>query len=404
MIDMSDRYDVIVIGGGPVGCSVARLVAEKGYKVAVFEEHESIGEPLHCAGLVTNRVFDLINDENVKARVTLNKIKGAVIHAPSGDKLIVEKDSSYHAYVINREYLDRILYDKAVKAGAQVHLGCRCVSMSRLSGSMRVDVKKTHGETSYQCDILVGADGVYSITRRLLSFPQPERILHGMGAEVTNTSLDPSFVHLFLGEHVAPHFFAWIIPVDKNGSEARIGLCVDPEAAYGNVKTYFKKLYSNRIVAPYIKDSKVLRYTAGAIPLGVLKKTVDDNALIVGDAAAQVKPVSGGGLYTGLLSAGYCADTILYALKKGYYSHDVLYRYHRAWMDSIGNELRNGMRFHMILSRLNDEEMNKYINKLNKPRILDIINKYGDIDYPSRLAAPLLKKQPSLLRLLMKLL
>jgi digeranylgeranylglycerophospholipid reductase len=57
------------------------------------------------------------------------------------------------------------------------------------------------------------------------------------------------------------------------------------------------------------------------------------------------------------------------------------------------------MRFRKIFTSLTDTQLNKYLEKLNNKKTIDIINTYGDIDYPSRLALPLVKASPSLLSL-----
>jgi digeranylgeranylglycerophospholipid reductase len=77
-------YDVIVIGGGPVGCSVARDIAAAGFKVLVVEEHPKIGLPLHCAGLISSRTLEL---SRVSPRVIEHKLTGARLHAPGGEVL-----------------------------------------------------------------------------------------------------------------------------------------------------------------------------------------------------------------------------------------------------------------------------------------------------------------------------
>jgi flavin-dependent dehydrogenase len=72
------------------------------------------------------------------------------------------------------------------------------------------------------------------------------------------------------------------------------------------------------------------------IPFGVSKRTADDNVVIVGDAACQVKATSGGGLYTGLVSAAECASALVVALEAGDHSHASLSAYEKAWYDRVG--------------------------------------------------------------------
>jgi flavin-dependent dehydrogenase len=135
------------------------------------------------------------------------------------------------------------------------------------------------------------------------------------------------------------------------------------------------------------------------IPLGPLKKTVDNNVMIVGDTAAQVKPTSGGGIYPGLFCAVKCAIVAEKALQKQQFDAQFLKSYHTKWIREIGRELMMGMKFRKIFVSLNDEQLNKYLKKLNNQKTVEIINTYGDIDYPSRLVTPLIRASPSLLSL-----
>jgi flavin-dependent dehydrogenase len=113
-----------------------------------------------------------------------------------------------------------------------------------------------------------------------------------------------------------------------------------------------------------------------------------------------VKPTSGGGIYTGLLSANHCANVALEALQKNNFSSQFLKKYHKLWYSDIGLELFLGMRFRKIFKNITDSQINKYIKKFQNPKITELITKYGDIDYPSRLLKPLLKKTPTLIRLI----
>jgi flavin-dependent dehydrogenase len=143
---------------------------------------------------------------------------------------------------------------------------------------------------------------------------------------------------------------------------------------------------------------RITRDIGGIIPLGVLKKTYDSNVMLVGDAAAQVKPTSGGGIYPGLLCARHCIKVALDALRNDDFSSSSLKKYQKLWSRDFGSELNMGIKFRSIFKKLTDKQMDKYIEKLQNPKIIETINKYGDIDYPSKLIKPMLKKIPTLLK------
>jgi len=392
-----NEYDVAIIGGGPIGGHVAQKIASEGFKTAVFEEHKKIGEPLKCAGLVTSRVFDFLGIS--KELVVQNSIKGAHIHSPSDNILAIGGDK-VHALAIDRPMFDREIINHSVEEGAEVFLENKVTSVKKHKGCIEL---KTSQNKDVKCKLIIGADGPFSKTRELFNLSQPTEILKGIGAEITNISLDPRFVEIFVGKNIAPGFFAWMIPTNKHGTEARIGLCINQDAPYPP-KHYFSNLFKNRCSSPYLKNVEITKEIGGAIPLGSLKKTYDSNMMLVGDAAAQVKPTSGGGIYTGLLCANYCTLVAVEALYKNDLSPSFLKKYHKLWMTDIGRELYLGMKLRKIFKSLNDNQMDKYIKKFQNPEIIDIITKYGDIDYPSKLMKPLLKKTPSIIKLLPNLL
>ena len=125
--------------------------------------------------------------------------------------------------------------------------------------------------------------------------------------------------------------------------------------------------------------------------------------MIAGDAAAQVKPTSGGGIYPGLLCAKHCSSVAIEALQKNDFSSFFMKKYQKLWSTDIGRELYFGLKFRKIFKSLTDEQMDKYIIKFQGDKINKIISKYGDIDYPSKLVTHLLKRSPSLIKLIPKM-
>lgn len=383
---MERSHDVVVIGGGPVGGNTARLIAQEGYNTLLVEEHKHIGIPPHCAGLITPRVFDML--DLPKQYIIQNIVYGANIHPPKGKTLIIEGNKK-QACVIDRILFDKKIIESAKKHGTEILLDYRAINITQ--NKIILENKKNKEKKAISYKLLIGADGANSRIRKLCKLSNPAETLVGVGAEVYSVNLNPHFVEIFIGNHVAPGFFAWVIPIDYSGERARVGLCVSRQNS-PRVRQYFEKFLGKLESLKIIKKEKKHTITGGFIPLGVMQKTYASHTMLVGDAAAQVKPTSGGGIYTGLKCSEHCAVTALKALTNNAFSEKSLSGYQSGWMKDIGKELKKGMEIRNLFVKFSDKDIDKIIMAINKPPILKLISKYGDIDYPSKLLPHLITK------------
>ena len=391
-------FDVIIIGGSLAGGLTGKLIAENGFNVLILEEHFEIGRPVQCAGLVTTRVLEHIDPSNV----VLNTIKGANIYSPRGNKLVID-NLNQKTVVVDRPSLDRSLITSALQTGCNIKLGAKAVSAKRniKNGGIIIDYIENGETLQAKCKILIGADGVQSNVTRWFGLPQPDLILSGYGAEVVGAEMEPDMVTILTGKEVAPNFFAWIIPINdgnkQNGKiSARVGLCThnSPRTAF----EYFTDLFTtNPISIEVLKNCQPLQTVAGGIPLGTLSKTYSDNVMVVGDAAAQVKPTSGGGIYTSLVCAKHCASTAVEALEKKDYTEVVLAKYQKSWHRELGKDLKRGLMMHRAFTHLTDDQLEEGLKILNDDKLIDLISKHGDIDYPWKLAKIVFRKVPAML-------
>ncbi|MDO9537965.1 MAG: NAD(P)/FAD-dependent oxidoreductase [Thermoplasmata archaeon] len=377
-------FDVAIIGGGPAGGHTASLIAKAGYKVAIIEEHQTIGQPVQCAGLITPRCFDMVSHAR---HTVLNELKGAEIFSPSRTIMNIGNDK-VQAVAIDRARFDKAIMDKAVDSGATLLQGNR-VSAIQIGKPCVISL----GEQVIESKLVIGADGAKSQTRKWLGLSEPEYFLNGIGADVSGLDIAQDRVKVFFGNGIAPNFFAWIIPA---GEISRVGLCV--RDGQGTANDYFKMFFEKGNAASILKGGKILATHSGIIPLGPLQKTFSDRAMLVGDAACQVKATSGGGIYPGLVCAGHCANTAIKALEKDIFTAHQLSAYQKAWSADIGDELKKAMIMHRMFSSLGDKELEEIFGMLANAEMLDIINQTGDIDYPSRLGWMLLKKEPRFLK------
>lgn len=378
------NYDVIVIGGGPAGCETARLIAEKGYQVLVAEEHRKIGEPMQCAGLVSPRT---LKTAAMPDAIIINQIHGAFIHSPGG-KVLSIRDKEAYALVIDRSEFDRNLSKRAQCAGAEILTGVRASVGDFFSDETSVKLKSPGGECTARTRLLIGADGANSRVARRINTPAADEVIRMCAAEVELKCSEKDMVHIFLGREIAPGWFGWVIPVD--GKHARVGIGVSGRDKH-------PKHYFNRMVEAYpeiFKGMNILRGTGGVVPIGMFPRIYGERTLLVGDAACQTKPISGGGLYLGLLGAKLCAKVAAKALSKGNLSPEFLSEYQWLWEREMADEIQTALGHRNIFLNMSDKEMDTLIRFFNRPLWQSIISRYGDIDYPSWLAGRLSFARP----------
>jgi flavin-dependent dehydrogenase len=240
--------------------------------------------------------------------------------------------------------------------------------------------------------VLIGADGVQSAVGRLAGLERVQTVLTCAQAEVYADVVDPDFVELYVGHDVAPGFFAWAIPTQWG--TVRIGLC-SSERSIDLLNPLIER------VSPRSAASLV-RFSAGAIPIGPPAYTVTDGILIVGDAAGQVKPTSGGGIYPGTLCAKIAGTVAGQAVAQSDTSKDALMAYDTQWRSEVGRELVTGLRIREGLNKLSDDDLNYVIGALDDEQMLDIVSRYGDMDRPSLVIRKLIfsTKAPHLLKLI----
>ncbi|WP_305064501.1 geranylgeranyl reductase family protein [Methanococcoides sp.] len=382
-------YDVVVVGAGPTGSTAARYAAMAGAKVLIIEEHASIGTPVECTGLLSTRAVSEC-DVRPEDDFVLNSVRGAFVHSPNGTCLPIDGKRT-KAYVVSRKIFDRHLVSLAVDTGAELMLKGRVTGIQQKNGIQLLSVIHMGKMITVRSKIIIGADGVKSNVARYTGLGKVDRILSGVQTEALYNSNDTDFVELFVGSQ-APGFFAWTVPVNERIS--RIGLAVEPGNEH-NAINYLRNIVNKNEHLAGNYTSNMLDLVVGGIPIGPLKRTYSDGVLIAGDAAGQVKPTSGGGVYTGAVCAKIAGQVAAEAVSEENFSANRLKEYESRWKAALGRELRTGMRIHDFMGGLTDKELDDLIGSMNNNALLELITKYGDMDHPSILIKKLLNPMNS---------
>jgi electron-transferring-flavoprotein dehydrogenase len=317
-------YDLVVVGVGPAGARVARRFAEAGHDVLALERGR-IGEPLACSGHVSPDVWEYVPDD-ARERLLQNEVYGARFHAGGPDARahrFYKREPASN--VLDRVGLDRALADAARRAGADVREGWTVTDVSERADRAVLAATADGTERTVETRLVAGCDGPTSRVRRAVSLPEPDELLRGvLGFADEPDDGDHVDVHL-----TPPRFFAWRIPRGEAGVE--YGLAAPPDALDGGDDLDARL---DDLAAGY--GTRVERRCAGLIPIGPPERTVSERTLLVGDAAGQTKPFTGGGIRYGLAAADAAARTVEPT------DPGTLADYERAWRADLGREIRLG--------------------------------------------------------------
>ncbi len=373
-----------IIGAGPIGLIVAIELCKKGYSkdLFIFEEHELIGRPVHCAGLISNRCFNIFRYSSDLDYVQ-NKVRGAIFYSPlKAKELVVEREQT-QAFVIDREIYDRTLAEIVESEGVRIYRKCRIEDVVESGEGYKL--YSTKGQ-SFRVKILVNAEGArYLILRKVgLKSPDNKFLLTAIQYELNNVkNIDQDYVEIFTGNLWAPGFFAWLIPLDEK--RARIGLatCRRPAIKYLNHLILKHPMLKDRV-----NNSKITKVLAGRVVIsGPLSKCTARNFIAVGDAGGFCKPTTGGGLYYGGLSAKLAAKMIDTTITSEDYTK--IPSFDRMWRRLFGKEIVYMRILRDIVFNLNDLELEEMFSLARELSISDIASKIGDIDYQSNVVKEL---------------
>lgn len=369
-------YDVIVVGAGPSGSYSSHLLSRAGFNVLNLEEHKEVGKPVECTGLVSQRVFSM-----VRSKSKVNEVSGANIYFPEGKPIHVEKQEK--TIVMDRDSFDKDASGMAIEAGADLRIDSRVVTVKSDRNGVKVTYRSNGNLQEESANVIIGADGLNSRVRRDLFSTRPSRLVTAYQVDSAIQMEDQQSVDVYLGSESSVGFFGWATP---SGNLTRIGVGSYRSAALNHFVRINRRFGRNKIVG----------INGGAIPIAYLKRTYLDRALLVGDAAGIVKPLTGGGIYTGLVSAKHAARTVEEAFVAEDFSEKYLSRYQKYWRAEIGRELFLDGLVQKYFSTMSDSALNSIYEILSKPENTNLINRVGDIDYPSRVIMNMLLRNPSL--------
>jgi geranylgeranyl reductase family protein len=362
-------YDVAVIGGGPIGSHVAFRLAVLGYEVVVVERKTETGGPVCCTGIVSREcVSSLALDKDVVFR----QANGARLLSPSGRVLRLWRPEP-QVSIVDRTAFNVALANRAQGQGVEYRLNSSVVGAHFSDNGVSLEFGMQGNGIKYlQARAVVIAAGAASAGLAVaLGLGKVGDFAMGAQAEVEIMGVDE--VEVYFGGEITPGFFAWLVPISSQ--KALVGLL-----SRRKPEVYLRRLLARLLAQGKIVSTKV-EMTRGGIPLQALARTYGERLLVVGSAAGQVKPTTGGGIYYGLLCADIAANHLNRALKSDNLSAENLSSYQREWRKRLGVELRIGYWARKLYERLSDRQIDQVFDIIESNGIDEALLKAEDLSF-----------------------
>ena len=357
---MKAMYDVLVIGAGPAGSIAAKTAAEKGLTVLLIEKRQEIGDPVRCA--------EGVSKEYLKKHVEIDKkwicadLKGARIYAPDGTKIEMAEEiaGGEVGYVLERKIFDRALAEKASKAGAEVRVKTRAIGLiiedDFVKGARLMQLGK---EYDVHARIVIGADGIESKVGRWAGIDtslKPIDIETCVQYLVAGVDINQEYCEFYIGNELAPGGYIWIFP--KGEGKANVGIGI-----LGSKMGKFKPRpvdYLNSFLEKKFPHAKVVEMVFGGVPVsGSIEKTSTNGLILIGDAARQSDPITGGGILNAMDVGKIAGEAAFAAISAGDLSNKKLEEvYEKRWRSTTGHAIDLSLIVKNCFINLNDVDLN----------------------------------------------
>lgn len=358
-------YDVLVVGAGPAGLSAARRLAESGSRVAVLEEHEQVGNPVNCSGILGVEAFDRFE---LPARLARHSLQEIEFVSPRGERWSFACDRPL-ARVVLRSELDSYLGERAEAAGAEIRLRRRATEVQRTQTGVQVTVKSDGVET-LSCRALVIATGAGMPLLKKLGFDELPATLLGVQTELDFTA---EKVEVHLGREWAPEGFAWVVPLGDG--RAKVGLLSDRDGP-----ATLRRFLSRPDVADRIQGQPG-PIRCSVLPLGFLPRSYDDRIVVVGEAAGHIKATTCGGIYYGMLTGDIAGDVLDACLIEDRLDAASLSAYERRWRRLLEDEITSGLKLRKSVKLVGDWGVERLMAIARANGVESLIRGKADFDW-----------------------
>jgi len=327
---------VLVVGASVGGATAADTLARAGVPVVMLERDTSYVKP--CGGAVPPVAF---TEFELPETLISRKVYQALVHSPSERIVEIEvagvnrTDQDYIAMCCREEF-DRYIRQRAVQRGASLIEG-QLIDLSFDKDGVTATYRERFGGARQQLRVVsvIGADGAYSMTAKLLGLPNLPRciaIQQRIRLPASKMARWEDTADLYLGPEVSPDLYAWAFP---KSDHVAVGIGAGPAHS-----KRARELLANlkRRIHRDLEGGEMILEEAHALPMEPREHIAFERAMLIGDAAGLVVHTSGEGIYWAMKSGKMAAETLIASLPDA--SLAALRRYERQWWKTYGTMYR----------------------------------------------------------------
>jgi digeranylgeranylglycerophospholipid reductase len=394
---MDSSYDVIVVGAGPAGLASAKSAVDNGAKVMVIEDHSVIGSPVQCGESLALSSIEELGMECDPSFVANDDVRIIRMYSPNRKKieLIMPENVKTPGVILERKMFEKLLAVKIANLGAHIYAKTPAIGVLKDNGYVTgIKLKHIDEVREVKSKVVIAADGPTSNVARWAGmdiYTEVKKFASCAQFQMANVNVDPKISEIYLGK-VAPGGGFWVLPKQEGFANVGLGIAGnDPKTALAYLREFVEK-------DERLRNGSIIEFNVGPVPVGgAVKKMVDNGIMVVGDAARQVNPATGGGMKFGIRAGIIAGKVAADAARSGDCSAKFLKAYEKQWNKEFKRRFKAFEIFKELIEEMPDEKLDKLCEQIGTREVP------GDIDSGTDLGSmglkmiwPVLKNYPKI--------
>ena len=340
----------------------------------LIEKKAEIGAPLRCAEGVSKSWLDEVGIKPEPQWIRAD-MKGAIIKSTKGTSYQLDESKAGNevGYVLERHLFDKALARDAAIAGAKIMMRTSCTGIIRENGKIvGIKAKSMGEEIEIRAKVVVAADGYESQVGRWAGIDTTLKLSDidsCIQYRMCNIDVAPNYCEFVIGS-CAPGGYIWVFPKGNNIANVGIGVAGQLCKRGADAKYYLDKWIAED---PRFEKGQILEIMGGFVSTCPgLDCAVDDNIVLVGDAARIIDPITGGGICHACRTGMYAGQLLAELNKTGDFSKQALMPYEKRWRDRMEDKLFRNWMAKEKLATLDDDTIDELIRLVSTADIKNV--------------------------------